>query len=77
MSEWNPYFNIKSCTFTIEKEKESTSRVVLFREFGIMNTYTAETSFYGSKGNQDDREDIHFSNYDLYEIGKDMMKCAQ
>jgi hypothetical protein len=34
----------------MEKEKESTARIVLFRELGIVNSYTLEASFYGSDG---------------------------
>lgn len=34
---------------TCEKEKEATARIVLFKEFGIQNSYTLEATFYGSE----------------------------
>ena len=33
----------------LEKEKETTARIVLFKEFGIQNSYTLEATFYGSE----------------------------
>jgi len=41
-------FNFKDCKFACEKEKETTARIVLFRELGILNSYTLECTFYGS-----------------------------
>ena len=32
----------------MEKEKENTARIVIFRELGIINCYTLEATFYGS-----------------------------
>ena len=43
-----PIFSLKDCKFAMEKEKETTARIVLFREFGILNSYTLECTFYGS-----------------------------
>lgn len=40
-------FRFYSCKFRIEKSKIKTARVVLFREFGIMNCFTLEASFHG------------------------------
>ena len=44
-----PIFNFKDCKFTCEKEKETTARIVLYKELGILNSYTLETTFYGSE----------------------------
>ena len=33
----------------LEKEKDTTARIVLFKEFGIQNSYTLEATFYGSE----------------------------
>ena len=44
-----PIFNFGSCKFAIEKDKENTARVVLFKEFGILSAYTLEATFYGSE----------------------------
>ena len=43
-----PIFNYKDCKFAMEKDKETTARIVLFKEFGILNSYTLETTFFGS-----------------------------
>jgi hypothetical protein len=32
----------------VEKDKETTARIVLFKELGIQNSYTLEATFYGS-----------------------------
>lgn len=40
--------NYKDCTFACEKEKESTARLVAFKEINIVNSYTLEASFYKS-----------------------------
>ena len=44
-----PIFNVTDCKFTCEKEKETTARIVLFKELGILNSYTLETTFFGSE----------------------------
>ena len=40
-------FRFFSCKFRIQKSKEKTARVVLWREFNIMNCFTLEASFHG------------------------------
>lgn len=42
-------FSFESSSFKIEKSKESTARVVVFREFNVQNSYTMECSFFGHK----------------------------
>lgn len=45
-SQKNKLFSFTDCKFSNEKEKESTARVVMFKEFGILNSYTLESTFY-------------------------------
>jgi cytosolic carboxypeptidase protein 2/3 len=45
MSENSELFRFFSCNFRIHPSKESTARVVLWREFNITNCYTLESSF--------------------------------
>jgi hypothetical protein len=40
-------FRFYSCKFNIEKSKLRAARVVLFKEFGLMNCFTLEASFHG------------------------------
>lgn len=47
----NNLFSLKDSRFTIEKCKESTARVVVFREMNIMNSFTLECSFFGKEWN--------------------------
>jgi hypothetical protein len=42
----NTIFKQKDCRFRIEKNKENTARVVVFKEFNITNSFTLEVSFF-------------------------------
>ncbi len=42
-------FQFKDCCFGNEKEKEATARMVMFKEFSILNSYTLEASFFGTE----------------------------
>jgi hypothetical protein len=44
-----PVFNMKNCNFACEKDKENTARIVLFKELGILASYTLEATFFGSE----------------------------
>jgi hypothetical protein len=44
-----PIFNIRECKFALEREKENTARIVLYRELGILSSYTFEVTFFGSE----------------------------
>lgn len=44
-------FARSSCKHVIESNRESTARVAVWREFGVKNSFTLETTFCGfSKG---------------------------
>uniref|UniRef100_A0A4W3GW67 Cytosolic carboxypeptidase 1 n=1 Tax=Callorhinchus milii TaxID=7868 RepID=A0A4W3GW67_CALMI len=52
-----PAFCMSSCSFVVEKSKESTARVVVWREVGVARSYTMESTYCGCdqgkyKGNQ-------------------------
>lgn len=44
-----PIFSHKECKMALEKDKDSTARIVLYKELGILNSYTLEATFFGSK----------------------------
>jgi hypothetical protein len=46
MSQRNKLFSFSDCKFANEKEKESTGRVVVFKEIGILASYTLESTYY-------------------------------
>ena len=48
VNDKNKIFSYKDCTFALEKEKENTARIVIFKEIGVTNWYTLESTFYGS-----------------------------
>ena len=49
LSQRNSNFSFNESKFRMEKFKESTARIVLFREFGILNCVTLENSFLYKK----------------------------
>lgn len=44
-----PIFNFNHCSFSQEKLKYNTARVVVWNEFKVTNSFTLETSMYGKK----------------------------
>jgi hypothetical protein len=61
-------FSYEGSAFGIYKAKESTARVVLWKEHQIINSFTLETSFCGpTKG---PHKDCHFSIPMLMDIGR-------
>ncbi|XP_061678357.1 cytosolic carboxypeptidase 2 [Syngnathoides biaculeatus] len=59
-------FSFKSCKFQVQKSKEGTGRVAMWR-LGIKNSYTMEVTFGGST--LGDRKGTHFSTQDLKSLG--------
>lgn len=40
-------FDPKSCRYKVEKAKESTARVTVWREYGVTRSYTMESTYCG------------------------------
>ena len=61
-------FSYKYSTFTVHKSKEGTGRVVMWRQMGILNSFTMEATFCGSnlEGKCHDR---HFTARDFESMG--------
>ncbi|XP_036883902.1 cytosolic carboxypeptidase 2 isoform X2 [Sturnira hondurensis] len=59
-------FSFHSCNFKVQKCKEGTGRVVMWR-MGILNSYTLESTFGGST--LGDKRDTHFTTEDLKSLG--------
>ncbi|KAJ8380906.1 hypothetical protein SKAU_G00016840 [Synaphobranchus kaupii] len=47
LSQVAPAFSMSSCSFVVEKSKESTARVVVWREIGVQKSYTMESTLCG------------------------------
>lgn len=61
-------FSFDESDFVVHKAKESTARVVLWKEYQLINSFTLECSFCGPTKGQ--LRDKHFSIKDLLDIGK-------
>ncbi|KAM6157898.1 cytosolic carboxypeptidase 2 [Rhynchocyon petersi] len=59
-------FSFHSCNFKVQKCKEGTGRVVMWR-MGILNSYTMESTFGGSTLGK--KRDTHFTVEDLKSLG--------
>lgn len=84
LSKTNKLFSFKGTKFRTEKFKQGAARVVLYKEFDIINSYTLEASFYGPEHqaalqNRDpiDGEPIgetHMNIDHLKSLGRDLCK---
>ena len=63
------HLNYKFCKFRIEKNKEATARVVVFKEFNVLASYTLETSFFGSSIEGLNSDSNIFDHEKLFHIG--------
>jgi hypothetical protein len=71
LSKINPNFSFRDCRFGIQKSKEATLRVSLFRELKMPKVYTLEASFAGSDSGP--QAYTHFTTKQLEEIGRDFL----
>ena len=63
------YFAWRDCTFRLEKAKEATARIVVYKDLGINNSYTMETSMLGP--GKDEQGNIeHFKYHHFAELGR-------
>lgn len=64
LSEQTSMFRFFASRFKIEKSKEKTARVVLFREFNILNCFTLEASFLGYFNQKRITKDFEISKFE-------------
>jgi hypothetical protein len=72
LSKYCPYFSYNNCQFKVEAEKKDTGRVVIWKEFGVMNSFTFETSIFGYT---DGDTFIRFKESDIISIGETFVKA--
>ncbi|EAS05471.2 zinc carboxypeptidase family protein (macronuclear) [Tetrahymena thermophila SB210] len=70
MSKMTDYINFEECRFNVQKSKEKTARITLWKEQRVMNVFTVEASFYGKQKNQ---TKTHYSIQDYLDIGKSLV----
>ncbi|XP_061177697.1 cytosolic carboxypeptidase 2-like isoform X5 [Saccostrea echinata] len=69
MSQRSPdKFSFQSCKFQIKRCKESTGRVVMWRQMRVLNSFTLEATFSGTILNR--KELRHFNIGDYMEMGR-------
>uniref|UniRef100_A0A7N9AYP3 tubulin-glutamate carboxypeptidase n=1 Tax=Mastacembelus armatus TaxID=205130 RepID=A0A7N9AYP3_9TELE len=67
LSQIAPAFSIASCSFVVERSKESTARVVVWREIGVQRSYTMESTLCGC--DQGKYKGLHIGTRELEEMG--------
>ena len=67
-SQQHSSFSFEDCSFAVQKCRESTARVVLWKEFDVLNSFTLECSFCGPT--QGMYKDCHFTPRTLKDLGK-------
>jgi cytosolic carboxypeptidase protein 2/3 len=72
LSERTSIFRYHSSRFIVEKSKKSTARMVMWKELGITNAYTLETSYFGYL--KHDRETQVFSIEDFYILAEKLAR---
>lgn len=61
-------FSFQECNFKVQRSKESTARVVVWRELGLANSFTLEASFAGPS--EGAHQGAHFSIAHLEGMGR-------
>ncbi|XP_072243913.1 cytosolic carboxypeptidase 1 isoform X1 [Leuresthes tenuis] len=67
LSQIAPAFSMASCSFVVERSKESTARVVVWREIGVKRSYTMESTLCGC--DQGKYKGLHIGTRELEEMG--------
>ncbi|XP_073489632.1 cytosolic carboxypeptidase 1 [Aquarana catesbeiana] len=67
LSQIAPAFCMNSCSFVVEKSKESTARVVVWRELGVQRSYTMESTLCGC--DQGKYKGLQIGTKELEEMG--------
>jgi hypothetical protein len=71
LSEETSKFRFFSCKFRIERSKEKAARIVLWREFDIINCFTFEASFHGYLN--EERQTLEFTPSVLESMGEHLV----
>ena len=62
------HFSFNNCNFNVQKAREATARVVMWKEFSLINSFTLECSFCGPTNGL--HKDCHFTIGILKNMGK-------
>ncbi|TPX67231.1 hypothetical protein SpCBS45565_g03896 [Spizellomyces sp. 'palustris'] len=75
ISTLSPTFDMSLTRFDVTPSKESTARVVLWREMGILNSFTLESSYCG--GDFGEKKGLQFQPSDLRQAGIDFCRALR
>ncbi|XP_012227413.1 cytosolic carboxypeptidase 1-like isoform X2 [Linepithema humile] len=73
MQRTSPAFALPLCSFKVERNKESTARVAVWRQLGVSRSYTMESSFCGC--DQGALAGLHLDTEHLKAIGTDFCQA--
>ncbi|KAL6427330.1 hypothetical protein ACFW04_008713 [Cataglyphis niger] len=73
MQRTSPAFALPLCSFKVERNKESTARVAVWRQLGVSRSYTMESSFCGC--DQGTLAGLHLDTEHLKAIGTDFCQA--
>ncbi|XP_076178312.1 cytosolic carboxypeptidase 1 isoform X2 [Ptiloglossa arizonensis] len=73
MQRISPAFALPLCSFKVERNKESTARVAIWRQLGVLRSYTMESSFCGC--DQGALAGLHLDTQHLKAIGQDFCQA--
>ncbi|XP_033221250.1 cytosolic carboxypeptidase 4-like isoform X2 [Belonocnema kinseyi] len=73
MQKTSPAFALPLCSFKVERHKESTARVAIWRQLGVSRSYTMESSFCGC--DQGPLAGFHLDTKNLRDIGQDFCQA--
>ncbi|XP_026815510.1 cytosolic carboxypeptidase 1-like [Rhopalosiphum maidis] len=62
-----PSFSLSQCSYKVERNRETTARITVWRSYGVKRSYTLETSYCGCDEGQ--YKGFHFGIKQLKEIG--------
>mmetsp|Transcript_33089 Transcript_33089/g.109328 ORF Transcript_33089/g.109328 Transcript_33089/m.109328 type:complete len:213 (+) Transcript_33089:1390-2028(+) len=67
LAEGCELFSLPGCSYKVLRSKENTSRVVVWRTFGLVHSYTLEASFCGADFGT--AAGVHFGTRELRQMG--------
>ncbi|CAH0592518.1 unnamed protein product [Chrysodeixis includens] len=73
MHRLSPAFALGSCSFRVERERESTARVTIWRHLGVTRSYTMEASFCGF--DRGPFKGFHLNTHHLQSVGSDFCEA--
>lgn len=80
LSRRTKLFSYKDSHFRMHRSKESSARIVVYKEFGIANSYTMEATFYGPSSasalKKSQGSDLHMDIGDFELVGRELARAC-